>query len=295
MSHSAQIRGNLSLAIFLSLLTLIWQLLGSFLSHSLALLSDSFHVLGDIVSLSIAFLALKIIVLPPNNRKTFGYHRAEVFASLLNGLILFSLAFFILFESYQRILSPQPVKSIQVVFFACLGLLPNLWTVLKLRHEENLTVKSAFFHSLFDMLSSIIVILSGLLMTVFKTNLLDIFASVCISILIIISSLKILSNAFDILFEGVPKNLALESVSQAICQTNGVLGTHDLHVWTVCPDNIYLTGHLVVSPEKTHQEIQTILKELEKKLLLFGIKHLTFQVETPDTSCEKIIKCEVLH
>lgn len=291
-SHTSR---NLQLAILMSAIVLVIEIYGGIKSGSLALLSDAGHVFGDIFSLIITFVALKIASLPANTRRTFGYHRAEVFAALINGLTLVGLALFIIRAAYERFGTQPPVQGSFVTLIAFLGLLPNLWTVWQLRREENLNIRSAFLHAASDAASSVLVLFSGLLITYSGLYVLDSIVSFLIALLIIISAARLLKSAFVILFEGVPEHFKLEEVSQKLCGLKDVAGSHDLHLWTICSDVVHLTGHLVARDHLTTKQANVISKNAAKLLEPYGIQHVTFQFETPETACEKAFKCEILH
>lgn len=295
MPKTSETSANLRLAIFLTSLVLIIEVIGAIKAGSLALLSDAAHVFGDVFALIITFTALKIASLPPNTRRTFGYHRAEIFAALINGLALLGLATMILIEAYRRFLEPAQVNGFLVILIGALGLLPNLWTAWKLRKETNLNIRSAFLHAASDALASLAIIVSGSIIAVSKIYILDTLASFAIAVLIILSGLRLLKNVLVILLEGVPPNFKLKEISRKLCVLEGVLGSHDLHLWTVCSDVVYLTGHLVVKEDLDFQKTRDISKNAAKLLELYGVHHTTFQIETPRTSCEKSIKCEIMH
>lgn len=293
--RATHISRNLQLAILMSAVVLVIEIYGGIKAGSLALLSDAGHVFGDIFSLIITFVALRIASLPANTRRTFGYHRAEVFAALINGLTLLGLAFFIVYAAYGRLGTQPQVQGSLVTLIAFLGLLPNLWTVWQLRNETNLNIKSAFLHAASDAASSILVLISGLLITFSGIYILDPIISFLIALLIIISAGRLLKSAFVILFEGVPEHFQLEEVSQKLCGLKDVAGSHDLHLWTICSDVVHLTGHLVVRDQLTAKQANVISKNAVKLLGSYGIHHVTFQFETAETACEKAIKCEILH
>ncbi len=276
-------------AILLTGTILVVELVGSWWTGSLALLSDAAHVFLDIFALGLSWLAIRLSTLPADERYSYGFHRFEVVASLANGLTLGFVSLGILVEAYRRLLEPEPVKGLDLLLLASFGLAVNLIVALVLRgghhHDqdshapEDLNVRSAMLHVLGDAAASFGVIVAALIIWRTGWTPADPIASIVISLIIFASSYRLMRDSFRIMMEGVPSCLRLEDVSRAICSVPGVLQVHDLHVWGVCSAHIILSVHAVVD-NQTISQAQVIMDEIKRRLKdLFGIEHTTIQLE----------------
>ena len=269
---------------------LIAEVIGGYWTGSLALLSDAGHVLMDVFALVLSYLALRLSALPADDRHTYGFHRLEVLAALINGITLGAIAIAIFFESWQRWQNPQPVKSVEMLIIATIGLVANLIVVFVLgghdhdehEHEgerEDLNVRSAFLHVVGDAVSSVGVIVAAGIIWYTGWEWVDPLVSVLIGILILFSSWRVLRSALHILVEGVPEGLALDKIGQSMAEAPGVQDVHDLHVWSLCSGHVALSAHVVVIDQSLGQA-QTLLDDLKNRLQAgFGVGHTTIQFE----------------
>ena len=272
---------KMKFAVILTVGILLVELVGGILTNSLALLSDAGHIFADVFALGLSWLALALSGHPPNQRKTYGYFRAEVLAAVTNGVTLFLVALWIFYEAIRRMSSPQPVKSLEMFLVALLGLGVNLIVLLKLKGvtEESLNIKSAFLHVLGDMLSSVGVIVCGIIMLVTKFYIVDPIISILIGLIILRGAFGVIRECSDILLEGVPKNIKLNEVEKALRQIPGVVDIHDLHVWSISQAHPALSAHAVVEEQTTHSTTE-ILDGIQKEMKEnFNIEHLTIQFE----------------
>jgi cobalt-zinc-cadmium efflux system protein len=275
-------------AILLTGSILVVEVVGSWLTGSLALLSDAAHVFLDIFALGFSWLAIRLSSLPADERYSYGFHRFEVVASLANGLTLGFVSLGILWEAYHRLLEPVPVKGFDLLLLASFGLAVNLIVAFVLgghHHEqgahaqEDLNVRSAMLHVLGDAAASFGVIVAALIIWRTGWTPADPIASIIISLIIFASSYRLMKDSFRIMMEGVPSCLRLEDVSAAICSVPGVVQVHDLHVWGVCSAHVILSAHAVIDDQKISQA-QMIMDEMKRSLKeLFGIEHTTIQLE----------------
>lgn len=286
---------TLTTAITLGVLTFFIEALGGLYANSLALLSDASHVFSDIAALIITLFALYLSNRPSTARHTFGYHRAEVFGALLNAMLLLIMASSIATEGLLRLDTQPEVKGIAVIVVGLIGILPNLWTVTQLSRSSNLNIRSAFWHALGDMISSVVVVISGVIVVLTGRAQFDAIGSLVVVLILVVGAVRLLRQVFLILFEGAPENINQERVSAAVCKLPGIRSTHDVHIWTLCSDIVYFTGHLVVDSHPTLKSAQEAVARATKALSDFGIHHATLQVETPDRSCIKEESCEVVH
>ena len=283
------------LSIGVTFAILIAEFIGGYWTGSLALLSDAAHVFMDVFALILSYLALRLSALPADDRHTYGYHRLEVVAALINGITLGAIAIEIFTESWQRWFNPQPVKSVEMLIIAVIGLVANLIVVFVLgghsnghEHEEgedeaenereDLNVRSAFLHVVGDAISSVGVIVAAVIIWFSGWEWVDPLMSVFIGVIIVISSWRVLKSSLHILVEGVPENLSVEKIGQSMAGVSGVQDVHDLHIWSICSGHIALSAH-VITDNLPLAESDGIMAELKKRLTKFGIEHTTIQFE----------------
>lgn len=273
---------RLWLALGIAVVVTTVELTGGLLSKSLALVSDSAHVFSDVLAILVSILTLRLARRPHSARRTFGYHRAEIFAALLNGSTLIAIALFILYQSYRRFLQPPEVQGNLVLIFASIGLAANLGTagLLVRSKESSLNVSGIFLHVVGDVLSSFAVIVSALVIVLTHYLYADPIIAVVIGLLILRNAYWLTRESMDILMEATPKHLKLADISNAILNVEGVRGVHDLHVWTITSGLYALSGHITVSSQMV-KEATLIREKVSRKLAeSFGIDHVTLQVET---------------
>lgn len=273
---------------------LIAEVLGGLWTGSLALLSDSAHILMDIFALGLSFAALRLSALPINDRHSYGYHRLEVLAALANGLTLAVIAFGILWEAVKRWQTPQPILGLEMLIIAVIGLVVNLVVARVLsgghdHHEnghEDLNLKSAFLHVVGDAISSVGVIVAGLIIWLGGPLWVDPLVSGLIGVLILVSAYRVLRSALHILLEGTPDGLSTSQVNSAMQKLEEVEEVHDLHVWSICSGHIALSAHVVLCCDGKVNS--AMVMEKLKNLLLsnYGIEHTTIQFE--DAHCGQI-------
>lgn len=281
----SQREGNkkgLLIALFVTTGIMFAEFFGGLMTNSLALLSDAGHMLSDASSLLLSLVALWIASRPATPKKTFGFYRFEVLAALFNGVTLFVIAGFIVWEAFERFLEPPTVASGTMILIACIGLGANLisaWSLLRNGDvKDNVNVRSAYLHVLGDALGSVGAIIAGIVMLLFGWYIADPIISVIVALLILRSAWGVISHSFHILMEGTPPSVNQEEVKNALESIQGVIDVHDLHIWTITSGLHSLTCHILV---KDDQPSQTILQEAIRMVReKYHIDHATFQIET---------------
>ena len=276
--HTETLRLKLALAI--SAIYFFAELIGGFLTNSLALLSDAGHMLSDIAALAMSLFAFRIAKRPATVISTYGYHRAEILAALFNGLTLWLIVGVIFAAAYSRFLDPPAVASYGMMIVASLGLLVNVvaGAVLYGSHHHNLNLRGAFLHVVSDALGSVGAIAASLIMLFTGWYAADPVISVLIGLLILHSSWNLVKESLIVLMQAVPKGIRLEDVQQALEGVEGVSKVHDLHVWAVTSDIFTLSAHAVVeNGGDFHQVLNDIEDTLKER---FNIEHTTIQLET---------------
>ncbi len=272
-------RQRLGWAIALTLLLFVAEFAGGLWANSLALLSDAGHMLADILALTLSFLSLGWAARAATPQKTYGYYRLEVLATAVNGALLLYVALQIAWEALHRFLNPEAVDVKIMLPFAVAGALINLLCAVLLRKEhDHLVGRSALYHVLSDLASSIGVIIAGVAILFTGLRWLDTLAALVITVLIFVNAMKLLRETYDILMEGSPAHLDLEEVREEILKVAEIKDLQDLHVWTIGSDLLAATAHLQVENMDTRRS-EDILQQVADLLReRYGITHTTFQI-----------------
>ena len=278
-------RGKLLLVLGITSTVLVAELVGSWLSGSLALLADAGHMFTDVAGILLAVLAVTFAAKPATRKRTFGYYRLEILAAVVNGMLLLAVAVFILLEAWQRWQSPPEVSSGLILAFAVVGLAANLVGLLILRpgSSQSLNVKGAYLEVLGDLLGSIAVIVAAVVIAVTGWQRADVVASVAVALMIVPRVWALLREAVDVLLEAAPRGVDLDEVREHIERVPGVLGAHDLHAWTITSGMPVLSVHVVVEDRILDSGGGgAILDRLYRCLVdHFDVEHSTFQLESP--------------
>lgn len=286
------ISNRLIFAISLTAITLVAEIIGGIWSNSLALLSDAGHVFLDLFALALSLGAIKLAAQPPGERHSYGWHRAEVLASLINGLTVLLMAVGILYEGSRRLVAPEEVQTTPMLVIAVLGLIANLLAAKGLHGHahHDLNVRSAFLHVLGDAAASVGVIAGAILMHYTGWYQADPLISIAIGLLILVGAGRVLREATHILMEGVPRGMSVEQVAVRIRGIEGVLDVHHLNIWAVCSHIFALSAHVEIDPEydgKRSQLLHVIEHELQHS---FHITHTTIQFDCSACSGGPLIK-----
>ena len=261
-------------------LFLIVEVIGGFLTNSLALLSDAGHMLSDASALLLSLIAIHIAARPPTAKRTFGLQRFEILAALINGVTLVVISLIIFWEAYQRLFDPPQVASGKMIIIATIGLLANIaaaFVLMRGDYKDNVNVRSAFLHVLGDLLGSVGAIIGGILMWSFGWYIADPLISVIVAVLILLSAWRITKDSVNILLESTPSRIDSTAVESKLNQLAGVTKVHDLHIWTVTSGFDSLTCHLIVEDGLPSYPI--LNEALELLQHEFGISHATIQIE----------------
>jgi len=274
---------TLWITLILTLFFTIVEIVGGLLSNSLALLSDSAHMMSDVLALGLSMLAIYLATKNSNKKYTFGYLRFEIIASFLNGLALAVIAIGIFIEGIKRIINPGEVDLPLMLTVASIGLLVNIILTIVLsrsmKEENNLNVKSALWHFIGDLLNSVGVIVSAILIYFTNLTIIDPLISIIIGGVIFIGGAKIIRESYLILMEAVPENFDLDLIRQDIQSVEGVEDVHELHLWTITSDHFSLTAHVFIRKDSKHfSTVSAIDKMLTEK---YGLEHSTIQIEHP--------------
>ena len=296
-SHSAPLSsvGSRPLKTVLAIVLVVMaaEVIGGILSNSLALLSDAGHMLVDALALGLSLFAITIARRPATPTKTYGYHRVEIMAALANGTTLILVSLYIFYEAYHRFLDPPAVQTPLMLLVATIGLIANLTGILLLRKvsRSNLNIRAAFWHIIGDTISSVGVIVGGVIILVTGWYIADPIIAVFIGGIILWGAVRLVSESVDILLEAAPKHIQVDKVIQTIKNVSGVDDVHDIHVWTITSGMHALSAHLRIEDQKVSQSaeiVETVSRDLAR---YFNITHTTLQLECG--SCPTGLICDI--
>lgn len=284
-NHFAEKReGNkrgLIIALSITTIIMVLEFFGGLFTNSLALLSDSGHMLSDASSMALSLVAIWFASRPPSSNKTYGYYRFEILAALFNGVTLFVIAGFIVKEAIQRFNDPPTVASGTMIIIAFIGLAANVLSAMTLLKKadvkENINLKSAYIHIIGDALGSVGAIVAGLLMLLFDWYIADPIISVIVALLILKSAWGVLKQSIHILMEGSPVMINEEEVLAILENIEGVKNVHDLHIWTITSGLDTLSCHILIEDKKDEQKVlQQAINLIRDN---YKIEHTTIQIE----------------
>jgi cobalt-zinc-cadmium efflux system protein len=258
----------------------IAEILAGLASRSLALLADAGHMFTDVFAIAFALFAFWMAEKPPTQRMSYGFHRAEILAALVNGIVLVNVVIFIFLEAARRLKSPPPVETGIMLAFAVLGMMVNLCCVFVLKGERHhsLNVAGVFSHVFGDFLASAGVLAAGLAIRFLGWNYADPLASMVIGSVVLFFAWALLRDSVSILLEAAPRHIDLAALEQALCSVRGVKDVHDLHVWSISSGREALSAHLDIGQDA---DSDGILREINKILEeRFRIFHSTIQLES---------------
>src|ERR1700678_785527 len=259
------------------------ELIGGYLTGSLALLSDAVHMLTDIAALCLGMLTLWISTRPASSAKTYGYLRAEILGALLNGLFLWVLVVFIWIEAYQRLRNPRPVSGLAVMAVALVGIGVNTFSAWVTSTDPSggpkrgMAMRAVFVHVISDLVGSVGVLVSGALTYFTGWMRADPAVSILIGVLVLYGSWGLVREGVDILMESVPRHIDLDERRTDLLAVSGTEEVHDLHVWCLTTRQIALSAHAVVAVGADRDRVLAEMCQLLQTK--FDIHHLTLQLE----------------
>ena len=289
--HSTEnIKGwKIGVTILLNLLITFGQVIGATISGSIALMTDALHNFSDVISLIISYIANKLTQKKSTTTKTYGYKRAEILAAFINSATLIGIAVFLIIEAIERFSSPVEIESTIVIWFALASIVINFLSVVILHNDskDNMNIRSAYLHLLTDVMTSIAVLIGGLMMKYYNVFWVDSLLSMIIAMYLNYSSLSLLKESTKVLMQFTPEGINLDAINNHVSEINGVKNLHHLHVWQLNDKKFMLEGHLEMEEDIKVSEFQEKLKEIEAILHDFGINHSNIQPE--------LNKCEGEH
>ena len=279
---------SLQIALVITSIFLLVELAGGLISGSLALVSDAGHMFSDALALLLSLGAMRLASRLPTKQRTYGFHRAEIFAAFINSLLLIAMSMIILWEAYLRSLNPAPIQSGLMGAVAVIGLIANIVVAFLLHGSHSLNIRSAFLHVIGDTVSSVAVIAAALWIAITGQVVTDLILSGFITVMILISAAGILRETIAILLQFTPRTVDFDAVIADMTSIRGVAGVHHVHIWSLTSDINVLDAH-VYSCEREAARIEEMKKEIKKRLERYHIHHSTLEFE-----CEECEDCAIV-
>jgi cobalt-zinc-cadmium efflux system protein len=256
------------------------EVAGGIVANSLALIADAGHMLTDFASLALAWFALRLARRPADWKRTYGFDRFQVLVAFVNGLALFAIAAWIVYEAIERLATPREVDGGIMVVIAVLGVVVNVaaFTLLRGADRENLNVRGAAIHVLGDLLGSVAALVAGGVILATGWTPIDPLLSILVAAIIVQSGWRVTSDAAHILLEGAPAELDTRAIGPALIENvKGVEGVHHVHVWSITQSRRMVTLHaLICENEDSDQMVRNIKAQLKER---FGLDHATIEIE----------------
>ena len=281
-------RRRMKIIVVIVFAIMVAEIIGGLLSNSLALLGDAGHMLVDGLALSLSLFAMTMAARPATVSKTYGYHRVEIMAALANGTLLILVAAYIFYEAYQRFLDPPLVRAPIMLVVAGIGLTANLIGIFLLKgvSHGSLNIKAAFWHILGDTISSVGVIIGGIVIWTTGWATIDPIIAILIGCIILWGAVRLVREATDILLEAVPKHAPMDQVIGMLRAVAGVEEVHDVHIWTITSGIHAMSAHLIIEDQSVSGSAEIVDKVNRALNQQFNITHSTLQLE-----CEKCDSC----
>lgn len=279
---------KLIFVIALNFIITIAEVVGGLISNSLALISDSLHNLSDAGAILLSYIAIKISGKAHTLKRTFGYRRIQIIVALFNASVIILVSLFLFREAYERFMNPSPVQGGIMFIVAFIGLVANAVSVFLLKGgtKDNINIKSAYLHLLIDTLSSVAVVVGGIIIYFYNIFWIDPLLTAIIGIYVIKEGYSIIKEAYNILMQSTPANINLINIKSSLEGIKEVSNLHHVHVWQLDEKNIFFEGHIDLIENFTVKEIEIIQKKIKDILYQkYDINHVTIQAEFD--SCHK--------
>ncbi len=276
---------NIKVAFFLNVVFTIIEIVGGFLTNSIAIMSDAVHDLGDSLSLGLAWYFQKMAKRGSDKSYSYGYKRFSLLGAVINSIVLVVGSILVLATAIPRIFHPQTTHAGGMFLLAIVGILVNGAAVLRLKKGHSINEKVVSLHMLEDVLGWAAILVGSVLMYFFDVPIIDPIMSIAIAFFVLSNVYKNLRQTMHIILQGIPTEVDMTEISAHIQQFDGVENVHDLHVWTVDGTYNVLTVHVVLSNALTMEKLAELKEEIRETLHQEGIEHVTIEFETVDEKC----------
>ena len=273
--------------IILNGIYVVIQVIAGFYTHSMALLSDAGHNLGDVASLALSLLAFRLARAKPSMAYTYGYKKTTILAALTNAVVLLITIGMLGYESVHRLFHPKPVEGGMVAIVAGIGIIINLGSALLFfrNKEHDLNTKGAYLHLLTDAMVSLGVVIAGIIIRYTNWYWLDGATSIVVLLVILIGTWSLLTASLRLSLDAVPHSIDVELISKVINKFDGVESMHHTHIWAMSTTQNALTTHLVLSESLSFNDKMKLVHEIKHELLHNNIHHATIELESAELPC----------
>ncbi len=281
-AHHHPISGkNIGITIVLNILITVAQMIGGVISGSMALLTDALHNFSDVISLLLSWFSNRLAKRKSTVKQTFGYKRAEILAAFVNSATLIMIAIYLIVEAIARFMNPEPIVSGLVIWFAAGSIVINFMSVLLLSKDakESMNMKSAYLHLLTDVMTSIAVLIGGILMKYYEIYSIDSVLSILIAAYLIFSSYQILWSSIKILMQFTPEEANLEEISSEISKLKEIKNIHHVHIWQLNDKQLFFEAHVEFKDDISITQFQKSLSQIQNILNNYEITHSNIQPE----------------
>jgi len=291
--HHHDVTGkNLFFTILLNAGISLAELIGGIFSGSISLISDAIHNFSDVISLIVSYIANKLAKRQATEKQTFGYKRSEILAAFLNATTLIVLAFFVLYEAILRFINPTPIESDLVIWLALGSIVVNALSVLFIKEDAkgNINMKSAYLHLFGDMMTSIAVLVGGLVMKYFQIYWIDPVFSILIAMYLLYLSWDIFKTSLKIMMQFTPEHINLNQIAIDVSNISGVKNIHHIHIWQINEHDIMFEAHIDLKKNVKITDFEAIMLEIKNYLhLQYEIHHTTLQPEFSVQDDKKLV------
>ena len=273
---------NLLITIALKIVLTIAEVLGGWFSGSLSLLSDALHTLNDVLSIVISWFAVKMAAKEHDKKNTFGYRRATIIAAVINATLLIIMSLFLFREAYFKFIQPEKINALLVIVIAAIGIVLNAVAVYLLHKSsgDDLNMRAVYLHFLSDALSSVGVMVGGVVIYYFNAYWIDPLLTVLIGLYILKESYEILKESANILMQGTPKTVDIDEIAEELEKMDAIKNIHHVHIWALDEHTLFFEAHVNLQNDILVSELSDVYAKLEQVLKgRFGVTHLTIQFE----------------
>ncbi|MDR0970081.1 MAG: cation diffusion facilitator family transporter [Lentimicrobiaceae bacterium] len=272
------------IGIILNAVFIVAEFAAGFWSNSMGLISDAGHNLSDVASLILAMIAFRLVKVRSNHKYTYGYKKSTILVSLFNAIILLIAVVFILIESIEKLMNPQPVEGIVITIVAGIGVIINGITARLFinNKDKDLNVKGAYLHMIADALVSVGVVISGIVILITDWVIIDAIIGIVIAGIIVYSTWGLLNDSIRLVLDGVPSAINFDEIVKAICSEKHVVALHHIHIWAISTTENALTAHIVID---NIAQMEPVKEQLRLKLKKLEISHVTLEFELQGTNC----------
>ena len=273
---------NILIAFILNFAFSVFELIGGIFTGSVAILSDALHDIGDAISIGASFFLEKKSKKQPDEKYTYGYARYSVIGSVITTVILLFGSAVVIYNAISRIIEPKEINYNGMIVFAVIGVIVNLLAAMFTREGGSLNQKAVNLHMLEDVLGWIVVLIGAIVMRFTDFYIIDPIMSICVALFIFVNAIKNMKEILNIFLEKLPKDIELEEIKHHICEIDGVIDVHHIHIWTLDGQSNYATMHIVAKGE-THEIKHLVRNELKEH----GIFHVTLEIEEEGEHCHE--------